>query len=142
MQLTHLVYASTYVDEYGVDLPDFIETFVVTNVEPATRGMTLFSGGNIIQLIEGDYRLVNDVFMKLKHQGKQFEIMKLLNAPIEHHCLLETSIGFGRDGLKFMSKSPNKIALFQLHPAEVDKRVLECPSKVLMMQFAFDFGNN
>lgn len=62
MRLTQMAYVSSYVDECGVDLPDFIEAFVLANVESAVEGMTLFSRGNIIQLLEGDYRVVNDVF--------------------------------------------------------------------------------
>jgi hypothetical protein len=141
MQLTQLLYVSSYSDEYGFDLPNFIETLVIANDEFDVRGMTLFANGNIMQLLEGDYPVVTDVFEKLRYDAKQIGIIELIKKPLENHCLSETSIGYSAHELGLISKSPDNISLFNLYPAEVEKRIFKSPAKVLMMHFASDYGS-
>jgi hypothetical protein len=140
MQLTQLVYVSSYADEYGFDLPNLIDTPLLANKELDVKGMTLFANGNIMQLLEGDYPAVNYVFEKLRYDAKQFGIVELFNKPVANQCLYETSIGYSSHELKLISKSSGNIALFKLHPAEVEKRIAKSPGQVLMMQFASDYG--
>jgi hypothetical protein len=140
MQLTQLLYVSSYADDYGFDLPNFMETLVVVNDELDVRGMTLFANGNIMQLLEGEYPVVTDVFERLRYDAKQIGIIELLKKPLANYCLCETSIGYSSHELGLISKSPHNIALFKLHPAEVEKRIFKSPGQVLMMQFASEYG--
>ena len=140
MQLTQLVYVSSYVNDHGLDLPNFIETFISANDQSTARGMTLFASGNIIKLLEGDLSVVNDIFNKLSNTAKQFGSIELLRNPIAQQCLSETSIGYSSPEFKPNSNLSSKIALFKLSPDEVDKRIAESLGKVLMMQFASDYG--
>lgn len=140
MQLTQLVYVSSYVNEYGFDLPDFIETLVLTHDELDVRGMTLFANGNIMQLLEGDHSVVTDVFGKLRHDARQVGMLELLKKPLENYCLSETSMAFRSHELALISKSTHYISMFELHPVEVGKRISTSAGKVLMMQFASDYG--
>jgi hypothetical protein len=141
MRLTQLLYVSSYLDEYGFDLPNFIETLVMANDELDIRGMTLFANGNIMQLLEGDYPVVTDVFEKLRYDAKQIGIFELFRKPLQTHCLSETCIGYSSHELTHISKLPHNISVFKLNPAEVKKRLSPSPVKVLMMQFASDYGS-
>jgi hypothetical protein len=140
MQMTQLLYVSSYVDEYGFELPGFIKNIAVNYAARDLQGMTLFSNGNIMQLLEGRSSIVSEILHKLPHDAKQFGVIALLNRPIEAHCLSETSIGFSSHELRLIKKSPNNISVFKLQPAEVKKRLTPSPAKVLMMQFASDYG--
>ena len=140
MRLIQLVFVSSYVDDYGLDLPKFIERLVFENDALPVRGMTLFANGNIIQLLEGDDSIVNGIFQKLPNDSKQFGVFELLNSPLVNYCLSETSIGYSAHEFKLTSGQSSKISMFQLSQVEVDKRIIESPGKVLMMQFASDYG--
>jgi hypothetical protein len=140
MQLTQLLYVSSYADEFGFDLPNFIDNLLLANDELDVRGMTLFANGNIMQLLEGDYPAVTDVLEKLRYEAKQIGIFELFKKPVANHCISETSIGYSTHESGLITKTPSNIALFKLRPAEVDKRLLQSPGKVLMMQFAADNG--
>jgi hypothetical protein len=102
--------------------------------------MTLFAKGNIMQLLEGDYPVVTDVFEKLRYDAKQIGIFELLKETLAAHCLSDTSIGYSSHELGLISKFPKHISVFKLHPVEVEKRMLKSPAKVLLMRFASDHG--
>jgi len=67
MQLIKLEYVSSYIDEYGIRLPDFIEDSALNGSAAGVKGITFFSHGNIIQLIEGERTAVGNTFRKLAH---------------------------------------------------------------------------
>jgi hypothetical protein len=138
-QLTQLVYVSSYVDEYGVGLPDFIGKSALANQDLGVRGMTLFAHGNIIQMLEGVHKAVNAVFKELPSGTMQFQVIQMLHEPLEKACLEETSIGFNHRALVLVKSVPPNVALFKLSPKAVGKRIRESPGKLLMQQFASDY---
>jgi hypothetical protein len=140
MQLTQLLYVSSYAEEYEFDWGQFTETLVLATDELDVKGMTLFANGYIMQLLEGDYPVVTDVFEKLRYDAKLIGIIELINTPLKTHCLLETSIGYSANEFAPTSKLADNIVLFNLHPAEVEKRILQSPGKMMMLQFVSEYG--
>ena len=69
MQLMQLVYVSAYLNEYGQDLPKLLENTALANDDGGVLGMTLFSNGNIMQLLEGRSHDVEAIFQKLQRNG-------------------------------------------------------------------------
>ena len=136
MQLTQLVYVSSYIDEFGINLPDFIENSAICNDDLGVRGMTLFSNGNIMQLLEGGKTVVRRIFKRLPMDAYQFQVMELMQTEIPSPALIETSIGFSLHSLRLIKKPPSRIALFRLKPEEVSARIVDSPGKVLMKNFA------
>lgn len=136
MQLTQLVYVSSYIDEFGINLPDFIENSAICNEALGVRGMTLFANGNIMQLLEGKRTLVRNIFKKILVDGNQFQALELVQIVIPNPALSETSIGFSLHSLRLITRPPSKITLFRLNPTEVSARMASCPAKVLMENFA------
>jgi hypothetical protein len=112
----------------------------LANDELDVRAMTLFANGNIMQLLEGNYLVVNDVFEKLRYDAKQIGIVQLFNKPLTTHCLSETCIGYSSHELEHISILPPNISVFKLQQTEVKKRLTPSPAKALMMQFSFDYG--
>lgn len=141
MRLTQLVYASSYIDEYGIQLPTFIENSALADSTANVTGMTLFSRGNIIQLIEGTRAGVDSSFRKLAYSpaGGQFQVKLLLHCAVETSTLSETSIGFALNSLRLITRSPSKISLFRLDPQEVASRIAESEGKELMLGFAENY---
>ncbi len=140
MQLTQVLYVSSYADEHGFDLPNFMKTLVLANDELDVRGMTLFANGNIMQLLEGYYPVVTEVFEKLRHDARHIGTLELLKKSLANFCLSETSMGYSSHELRLLSKSPHNISIFKLHPAEVERRICRSPGQVLMTQFAYDYA--
>jgi hypothetical protein len=139
MQLSQLVYVSAYFNEYGLDLTDFVQKSFLANKELSVKGMSLFSNGNIMQLLEGNDLEVGRTYQQIKESantlGVSFEMLhKTLDAP----SLTETSIGLDRYSFNLMHQPPTGISIFLIGPGEVDKRIRESPAKALMMQFAAD----
>jgi hypothetical protein len=138
MAWTQIVYASSYINEYGFDLPNFLETLSLANDELSVRGMTLFSHGNIMQMLEGDFREVSDVFEKLNHDARNIGVLKLLEESVDVRKLKETCIGFNAHSVQLPGRPPTRFSLFRLNPAEVESRIFDCAAKILMLQFAAD----
>lgn len=138
MQLTQLVYVSSYIDEYGIELSDFIEDSVLADSAADIRGMTLFCRGNIIQLIEGKRTAVVNSFRRLAHspEGRQFQVTPLIECEVKTLALSETSIGFALNSLRLITRPPSKIGLFRLNPQEVSSRIADSEGKALMLGFA------
>jgi len=138
MQLTQLVYVSSYIDEFGIQLPDFIEDSAIADSASGVKGMTLFSNGNIIQLIEGEFTVVGNTFRKLAHSLDcgQSQATLLLDCAIKAASLSETSIGFALNSLRLITRPASKISLFRLNPQEVASRLSDSQGKALMLGFA------
>ena len=139
MQLTQLVYASSYIDEYGLELPEFIENSALGNGQMGVFGMTLFSNGNIIQLLEGPRAAVRSMFSRLPLDAKQFQVSEIFQGALDAACIDETSIGFSLHSLRLITKPPSIIELFRLRLDEVRNRVRNSAGKTLMERFAIDY---
>ena len=136
MQLTQLVYVSSYIDEFGINLPDFIENSAICNDDLGVRGMTLFSNGNIMQLLEGGKTVVRRIFKRLPLDANQFQVTELMQTVVASTALTETSIGFSLHSLRLIKRPPSRITLFRLMPEEVSARITDSPGKLLMNNFA------
>ncbi len=138
MHLIQLVYVSAYINEYGQELPRFMEKVALANDDCRVLGMTLFSNGNIMQLLEGRRQDVEVVYQKIQRDPRQRNFFEMLRGPIEDLSQLETSIGFHTYSFRLFPKSDSGIAFFKLEAAEVDRRLKESSAKSLMVQFAAD----
>jgi hypothetical protein len=138
MQLTQIVYASSYIDEYGLELPDFLENSALGTGELNVFGMTLFSHGNIIQLLEGKRTAVNQILQNFPLNAHQFGVVRLIQSPVEARCIKQTSIGFGMHSLRLIKSHPTKISLFELNPHNVRNRIEKSSGRILMENFARD----
>ena len=114
MQLIQLVYVSSYVDECAILLPDFIEDSALNDSAAGVKGITLFSHGIIIQLIEVAPTALGNTFRKLAHSFdcRQFQSTLLRDCAIKTSALSETAIGFALNSLRLITRPPSKISLF------------------------------
>ena len=138
MKLKQLVYVSSYVDEYGLDLPNFMESISLTYKSDDVRMMTLFSKGEIMQLLEGPDIAVQHAFEKLQRDVKQITVTVLIDKQIETRQLTKTCMGYNTSSWLLISNPPATVGLFRLNHSSVYKQIMEGPANVLMVQFARD----
>ncbi len=136
MALTHLVYVSSYIDEFGIRLPDLIERSALGQNAALVKGMTLFAHGDVLQLLEGESSDVSSVFRSLPMEALQFGVLKMLEDPIKQPCLTNTCIGLANNSMNLLGSGDRKVDIFKLCPTEVDRRVAEGTAKKMLMQFA------
>jgi hypothetical protein len=136
MSLVHLVYASSFIDEYGMKLPGLIEHFVTNQPRADLKLMTLFAHGDVMQLLEGNASAVSRAFRDLPIDAMQFGVTKLLSVSVKESCLQANCIGLAANSMNLITPETTNLDLFQLHPTGVDARIAECVSKKLMMGFA------
>jgi hypothetical protein len=136
MSLVHLVYASSYIDEYGINLEKVTERFIKEHQSDTLKLMTLFSRGDIFQLIEGELAEVTTGFITLPVIALQFGVTKMLSEPVDGPCLDMNCLGVSLKSLHLIDHTVRDLDLFLLHPEEVERRIKPCVAKKLMMGFA------
>jgi hypothetical protein len=136
MAITQLVYVSSYVDEFGIRLPDLIERSALGDNAALVKGMTLFAHGDVLQLLEGESSAVSSVFTSLPMEALQFGVLKMLEDPVKQACLAHTCIGLASNSLHLQQPGDRKVEVFKLCPAEVDRRIADGTAKKILMRFA------
>jgi hypothetical protein len=136
MALTQLVYVSSYVDEFGIRLPDLIERSALGGNAALVKGMTLFAHGDILHLLDGESSAVSSVFNSLPMEALQFGVLKMLEDPVKQPCLTHICIGLASHSMHLQAQAERRVAIFHLTPAEVDRRIADGTAKKLLMRFA------
>jgi hypothetical protein len=83
---------------------------------------------------------VDRTFATLQAESKQFQLVKLLEEPIQTASISEVSVGFRRLTSRHFSNSEFPVFQFQRNVDEVSRRILDCPARQLMVQFASDWS--
>jgi hypothetical protein len=136
MGLVHLVYASSYIDEYGINLGKLTERFIQEHQSKTLKLMTLFSRGDIFQLIEGESAEVTSAFMTLPAIALQFSVTKMLSEPVDGPHLDASCLGVHQRSLHMVDPGLSGLDLFPLSPEEIGRRLKPCMAKKLMIGFA------
>ena len=64
------------------------------NQEHDITGMLLYCDGHFIQVLEGPRDAVLSLFARIEADGRNTMVQKLIEAPIEHRCFPDWSMGF------------------------------------------------
>lgn len=136
MPLIQLVILSSFVDEYGRNLVKLVGDSSLGKKGSDVKGMTLFSNGNILQLLQGEAFSVAKLFHLLPSQTKQFQVIKMTEESIETMSLNQTCIGFGKQAFKAHVDVPHGIPVFKICPAEIGRRISNSEGLVLSVDFA------
>jgi hypothetical protein len=136
MRLVQLVYVSSFIDEYGIRLPELMERFVEKHPATNLRLMTLFAHGDVMQLLEGGSSTVTRALRALPIDAMQFAVTPLLSEPINEPCLQANCIGLAGNSLQLITPKNSQFDLFRLHPIGVGERLAKCVASKLMVGFA------
>ena len=136
MPLVQLVFMSSFIDEHGRDLVDLVGRSSLGKEGGDVKGMTLFSNGNILQLLQGEAFAVAKLFHALPLQTNQFQVIKLTEEVIEAISLKQTCIGFDKQAFRLHAELPNSIPIFKFSSAEIDQRIPSSAGRALSIDFA------
>ncbi|KQW47263.1 hypothetical protein ASC77_12310 [Nocardioides sp. Root1257] len=90
-----LTYVSSTTEVLGVsDLVELLTSIRPRNDERGLTGMLLYSGGNVIQTLEGPEEAVESVFSSIEADPRHTGILVLLREQVEARAFPEWSMGF------------------------------------------------
>lgn len=102
--LIHLIYSSASASEMSNDeLMALLDKARQRNEKLGVTGMLLHDEGSFFQVLEGDERVVGDLFKTIAQDNRHDRIVKLISEPIEERSFSEWSMGYSgvsRDDLK------------------------------------------
>jgi len=106
----HLVYISHTSHHLSEeDLLDILHKSRQFNKKNHVTGMLLYLNEKFIQVLEGEYKAVQDVFRKITSDSRHHKISVVLEGNSEHRIFKDWSMGFKRlDGEEFRQLSGYK----------------------------------
>jgi hypothetical protein len=128
---------SSFDNEYGHELVSLIERSALGKNSGDVKGMTLFSNGNILQLLQGEEFSVAKIFHIFPLQTNQFQVLKMTEEVIETISLNHTCIGFDKTGFNrnVHADVPNSIPVFMFNSDEIGQRIPNSAGRTLSMNF-------
>jgi hypothetical protein len=94
LSITYVSSASELLDESR--LIEMLATIRPKNEALGVTGMLLYSGGNIIQAIEGPDDVVDELYATIEADPRHRGVLQLLRDPVEERAFPDWSMGFQR----------------------------------------------
>jgi len=135
MPLVQLVFLSSFIDDHGRDLMNLLVRSSLGSQACHVKGMTLFSNGNILQLLQGEMFAVAKLFHTLPSQTNQFQVIKMTEEVIFALSLHETCLGFDKKAFGSHLREFTGIPFFRFNASEISQRIGESEGRDLSMQF-------
>ena len=111
----YIVYLSTASRKYtSEELTRMAIHFKINNMQMGVTGMLLYNEGSFFQTIEGDEKVVNQLFNHISTDGRHHGIIKLKYGYAEERNFTEWTMSFNAD----QTKNGYKIAEPYVNPAE------------------------
>lgn len=114
MSLIHLVYISTL--RQGVDEAEIAKILASCdrrNKADGVTGMLLYSGGNFLQVLEGESQTVRNTFARVSADLRHQDVTELLQEPIEQRDFPAWSMGFRNLGAEVAQRLPEQANHFR-----------------------------
>lgn len=82
-KLVQLIYVSTASETFSADqLPDLLDKCRANNRRAGLTGLLLFSGTSFFQILEGDEKAVDEVYLKIGSDPRHRNLVTILKEPI------------------------------------------------------------
>ena len=102
-----LTYLSSATDLMGEqELAEILATTRPRNEERGLTGMLLYADGNIIQVLEGPDRAVDETFAAISRDPRHRGILMMLREPIDERAFPDWSMGFRAVGREDVRRLP------------------------------------
>ena len=90
-----LIYVSVATNPISAaDLMDLLERARRNNAKASVTGMLLYKGGNFLQVLEGEERVVQALPMKISRDMRHHKMVTLLEGPLTEREFSEWTMGF------------------------------------------------
>jgi hypothetical protein len=136
MAYTRWVLKGTLVDAYGKALPPVLQAAYGSVVGRSLYGITLFSNGHVMQLLEGEVAALQVAVRNLQDQSKIFGIERLLQEPTDGPSTESVSVGLHRFKDEIAKHLPGHVQVFSLCADEICQRTSPGKARDLLLGFA------
>lgn len=136
MAYTRWVLKGTLVDAYGKALPPVLQAAYGSVVGRSLYGITLFSNGHVMQLLEGEVAALQSAVRNLQDQSKIFGIERLLQEPTDGPSTESVSVGLHRFKDEIAKHLPGHVQVFSLCADEICQRTPPGKARDLLLGFA------
>jgi hypothetical protein len=140
MPLIHLIYISTLVGDDAKDLGVILQTSQRNNKTLDISGMLLFSGRNVIQVLEGEERAVCKMFRSIEMDSRHQNIFVLSRMEIAERQFGSWAMGFSQLSEANLEKYAFAAQVFKADKDEVFHRVEPGAALSLLALFAEGIG--
>ena len=94
-KLVSLIYVSTATKLFNeLELIELLKKSRIENLSHCITGMLLYHDGNIMQVIEGDEKEINQLYINLKNDDRHHGVIKLMCQPISEREFPEWSMSY------------------------------------------------
>jgi hypothetical protein len=94
-QLIHCIYASLAAPSFAEsDIPALLEEARDANASCGISGMLLYINGSFFQVLEGERRVVDDVYGRILGDRRHSRVAMIIREPIADRSFNEWSMGF------------------------------------------------
>ena len=95
VNLIHCIYASrATTDLSGADIQRVLERSRHNNAERGITGMLLFIEGSFFQVLEGDAKVVDEIYETIARDARHDRVTQIIREPISKRCFGAWSMGF------------------------------------------------
>jgi hypothetical protein len=138
MELIQLIYASDMAGAQESELASIVKSAALHNRENQVTGMLLYSGGNFMQVLEGEPSQVLATYERICRDPRHRNILLLLQEPVQQRHFSKWSMGFKRLSAEHVQKFPRFAPYFQ-YGFDV-KAIQAAPGVALDMLLGFSKG--
>lgn len=112
-ELLQLIYVSALVKGNESELGAILEASVRNNTRDGLTGMLLYSGGNFMQVLEGEKRMVQATFNRISRDPRHNNIIMLSKEAITEREFAKWSMGFKQLGEADVQRFPEHAPWFR-----------------------------
>ena len=131
--LVQLIYSSTMVDRNALELEEIHRVSLRNNTRDAITGMLLFSGDQVLQVLEGERRDVERTYARIQADGRHRDLLLISQLPVPERQFADWSTGMcrGHPGGLGGTSAP------YFGARQMDLKTLVSPGSTLDMMQAF-----
>jgi hypothetical protein len=135
MDLVHLIFVSSMVNEYGHDLPDVLQSALRNNERDGVNAMFLCKHGNMMGLLQGPSTSVQAAYQRMAADSRHFDVHRLYFESAHDTELSGTNVGCSALELSQVKDSSIGQFMFKLNRTNVEKRLRPGICRDLLVQF-------
>lgn len=113
MTFTQLIYVSDLVNQDEGQIASIVESAVRHNREDGITGMLLYSGGNFLQVLEGEKSRVRGTYDRIAMDPRHRNLTLLTEEEVPERHFANWSMGYRQLGAEEVAKMPAYAPYFQ-----------------------------
>lgn len=113
MSLVQLIYLSDLVDKNEADIAPILQSAVKHNSKNGITGMLLYSGGNFLQVLEGEKAAVDETYARICRDPRHRNAVLLVEEEVTERHFPNWQMGYRQLGQEHVASLPRYAPYFQ-----------------------------